>query len=45
MVAPAHSHCATDDIGLAVMGMRGLHDLGDIIEDDEDEDEGFGISM
>ena len=44
MVAPAHSHCATDDIGLAVMGMRGLHDLGNIIENaDETEEEHVSV--
>ena len=39
MVAPAHTHGTADDIGLAVMGVRGLHDLGNIIEDDEESEE------
>ena len=39
MVASAHTHGAADDIGLAVMGVRGLHDLGNIIEDDEETEE------
>jgi len=40
MVASAHTHGAADDIGLAVMGVRGLHDLGNIIENaDETEEE------
>lgn len=39
MVASAHTHGAADDIGLAVMGVRGLHDLGNIIEDDEESEE------
>ena len=36
MVAQAHTHGTSDDIGLAVMGVRGLHNLGKIIEDDEE---------
>ena len=40
MVASAHTHGIADDIGIAVMGMRGLHDLGNIIENaDESEEE------
>ena len=39
VVAPAHTHGTADDIGLAVMGARGLHDLGQIIEDDEESEE------
>ena len=39
MVASAHTHGTTDHIGLAVMGVRGLHDLGQIIEDDEESEE------
>ena len=40
MVAQAHTHGTADDIGIAVMGMRGLHDLGNIIENaDETEEE------
>ena len=39
MVASAHTHGAADDIGLAVMGVRGLHDLGQIIEDNEESEE------
>jgi hypothetical protein len=39
MVAPAHTYSIADDIGLAVMGVRGLHDLGQIIEDDEESEE------
>ena len=40
MVASTHTHSIADDIGLAVMGVRGLHDLGNIIENaDETEEE------
>ena len=39
MVASTHTHGTADDIGLAVMGVRGLHDLGQIIEDDEESEE------
>ena len=39
MVAPTHTDGAADNIGLAVMGMRGLHDLGNIIENDEESEE------
>ena len=39
MVASTHTHGTADDIGIAVMGMRGLHDLGNIIEDDEESEE------
>ena len=40
MVASAHTHGAADDIGLAVMGVRGLYNLGNIIENaDETEEE------
>ena len=39
MVASAHTHGAADDIGLAVMGVRGLHNLGNIIENDEESEE------
>ena len=40
MVASPHTHGTADDIGLAVMGVRGLHDLGNIIENaDETEEE------
>jgi hypothetical protein len=39
MVASAHTHGAADDLGLAVMGMRGLHDLGNIIENDNESEE------
>ena len=39
MVASAHTHGAADDIGLAVMGVRGLHDLGNIIENGEESEE------
>ncbi len=40
MVAQADTHSTSDDIGFAVMGMRGLHDLGNIIESDEESEEG-----
>ena len=39
MVAQAGAHGATDDIGLAVMGVRGLHDLGNVIENGEETEE------
>ena len=39
MVAPAHTHSTADDISLAVMGVRGLHDLGNIIENGEESEE------
>ena len=39
MVAQTGAHSTADDIGLAVMGMRGLHDLGNIIESDEESEE------
>ncbi len=40
MVAQIGAHGTTDDLGLAVMGVRGLHDLGNIIENgDETEEE------
>ena len=39
MVAQADTHGTADDIGLAVMGVRGLYDLGNIIEDDEESEE------
>ena len=39
MGASAHTHGAADDLGLAVMGMRGLHDLGNIIENDNESEE------
>ena len=39
MVASTHIHSASDDIGLAVMGVRGLHDLGNIIENGEEPEE------
>lgn len=39
MVAPTHTDGAADNIGLAVMGMRGLHDLGNIIENDNESEE------
>ena len=39
MVAQTHTHGTADDIGLAVMGMRGLHDLGYVIENGEETEE------
>jgi len=39
MVASTHTHSTADDIGLAVMGVRGLHDLGNIIEDGKESEE------
>ena len=39
MVAPAVVHGAADGIGLAVMGVRGIHDLGNIIENGEESEE------
>ena len=39
MVASADPNGTAHDIGLAVMGVRGLHDLGQIIEDDEESEE------
>ena len=44
MVASTHTHSITGDLGLAVMGMRGLHDLGNIIENaDETEEEHVSV--
>ncbi len=39
MVAATHTHGTADDIGLAVMGVRGLHDLGNVIENGEETEE------
>ena len=39
MVAQTGAHGTTDDLGLAVMGMRGLHDLGNIIGNNEESEE------
>ena len=39
MVASTNTHGTADDIGLAVMGVRGIHDLGNIIESDEESEE------
>jgi len=39
MVASTHTHGAADDIGLAVMGMCGFHDLGNVIENGEETEE------
>ena len=39
MVASTNTHGAADDIDLALMGVRGLHDLGNIIENGEETEE------
>ncbi len=39
MVASTHTHGTADDLGLAVMGVRGLHDLGNVIENGEETEE------
>ena len=39
MVATPHSHSSTDDIGIALMGARGIANVGNIIEDDGEESE------
>ena len=43
-MAQAGADGTADDIGLAVMGVRGLHDLGNIIENaDETEEEHVSV--
>ena len=39
VVAPPHTHGGTNDIGIALMGARGLGNLVDIIENDNESEE------
>ncbi|MBQ7830226.1 MAG: relaxase/mobilization nuclease domain-containing protein [Clostridia bacterium] len=39
VVAPTHTHGGANDIGIAVMGARGLGDIASIIESDDESEE------
>ena len=39
VVAPTHTHGGTNDIGIALMGARGLGDVASIIENDDESEE------
>lgn len=39
VVAPTHTHGGTNDIGIALMGARGLGDIASIIENDDESEE------
>ncbi len=49
-MAPTSTHSGTNDIGIALMGARGLGDIANIIENDdeseeENEEQSFEITM